>query len=325
MRISASEKMEIIQIVERSELGVKRTLQELKINRSTFYNWYAKYRRQGFDGLKDHYPGRKHYWNQIPDEIKELVVKVALNCPEKSSREVAAFYTEHYKYYVSESSVYRILKKRGLVAPAVFNIISAADEFEDKTTHVNQMWQTDFTYLKVKSWGWYYLSTLLDDYSRYIVTWKLCKTMKERDVEATIDQALFKHSIPREQRPTLLSDNGSCYIANGLKTYLNRLGLNHIRGAANHPQTQGKIERYHRSMKSVLMLENYFSPEELERKIAHWVNYYNNQRYHEAINNLTPADMFFGRDKQKLQERETIKRLTMIKRKRDYKLKILSS
>ncbi len=324
MRISQEEKMEIIRIVENSPLGVKRTLRELSINRSTFYNWYAKYQQYGYNGLADKQPERKHYWNQIPDAIREQVVKAALEYPEKSSREVAAFYTEHYRYYVSESSVYRILKHRGLIAPPVFRLVSAADEFKDKTTMVNEMWQTDFTYLKVRGWGWYYLSTILDDYSRYIVSWKLCKTMKDEDVQATINEAYKQYYIPREDRPRLLSDNGSCYIAKGLKKYLDFVGMNHVRGAANHPQTQGKIERYHRSMKSLLNLEHYFSPGELEQKIDQWVNYYNLERYHEALDNLTPADVYFGRAEQKLKEREAIKQLTMLKRKKLYQQKILT-
>lgn len=315
--------MEIIRIVENSPFGVKRTLKELKVNRSTFYNWYARYQQYGYDGLVDKQPQRKHYWNQIPDVIKEQVVKVALEYPEKSSREVAAFYTEYYRYYVSESSVYRILKQRGLITPPVFSLISAADEFKDKTSRVNEMWQTDFTYLMVKGWGWYYLSTILDDYSRYIVSWKLCKTMKDEDVKAAIEEAYQKHHIPREDRPRLLSDNGSCYIAKGLRKYLNFVGMDHVRGAANHPQTQGKIERYHRSMKTLLHMDNYFSPEELESKIDQWVNYYNCERYHEALNNLTPADVYFGRDKQKIKERETIKEQTMLKRKKLYQQKLL--
>lgn len=319
MRFSQSEKMEIISLVEQSPIGVKRTLQELQINRSTFYRWYASYLKSGYDGLAPNPVNRNHYWNRIPDDIRKQVVEVALENTEKSSREVAAYYTEHYQYYISESSVYRILKAKGLILPSVFDMVSAADEFKDKTTAINQMWQTDFTYFKVKDWGWYYLSTILDDFSRYIVSWKLCKTMKEQDVQQTISKAYTSFDIPRDSRPRLLSDNGSCYIAKDLKKYLRKIGMDHVRGAANHPQTQGKIERYHRSMKSILLRDHFFSPEELERKIEQWVNYYNNNRYHESLNNLTPADVYFGRVEQKLKEREEIKRKTMLTRRKNFK------
>ncbi len=318
MRISQAEKMEIIRIVENSPIGAKRTLKELDINRSTFYNWYGKYLKDGYDGLADRKPNRKSFWNRIPQEIREQVVDVSLDMPEKSPREIAMFYTDHYHYHISESSVYRILKKRGLIAQAVYAVQSAAGEFKDKTTRINEMWQTDFTYFKVLGWGWYYLSTILDDYSRFIVSWRLCKTMKKEDVQATVTDALMAYHIPREQRPRLLSDNGACYIAGKLKEFLKGRGMDQVHGAPFHPQTQGKIERYHRSMKIVLLLDNHFSPEDLEKDIRAWVNYYNNERYHESLDNLTPADIYYGRAEQRLRERADIKRKTMEERRRIY-------
>lgn len=326
MRINQAEKMEIIRIVEHSPVGAKRTLKELQINRSTFYNWYGKYIKGGYDGLADKTPRRKGYWNRIPQEIRQQVVTVALDMPERSSREIAMFYTDHYRYHISESSVYRILKKRGLIAAAVYTVQPAADEFRDKTTRINEMWQTDFTYLKVLGhWGWYYLSTILDDYSRYIVAWRLCKNMKRQDVEDTVTDALATYDIPRENRPRLLSDNGSCYIAGKLKGFLKVRGIDQVHGAPFHPQTQGKIERYHRSMKIVLLQDNYFSPQDLEKEIKVWVNYYNNQRYHESLNNLTPADIYFGRAEQRLRERAQIKHQTMEERRRIYQQQKLVS
>ncbi len=160
MRISQTEKMEIIRIVENSPIGAKRTLKELDINRSTFYNWYGKYLKGGYDGLADKKPNRKNFWNRIPQKIREQVVDVSLDMPEKSPREIAMFYTDHYHYHISESSVYRMLKKRGLIAQAVYAVQPAADEFKNKTTRINELWQTDFTYFKVLGWGWYYLSTI---------------------------------------------------------------------------------------------------------------------------------------------------------------------
>lgn len=169
---------------------------------------------------------------------------------------------------MSESSVYRILKERGLITAPAHIFITAADEFSKKTAFVNQMWQTDFTYFKILGWGWYYLSTVLDDYSRYIVHWELCKGMKVEDVKRTVDRAIIKAKIVTKQRPKLLSDNGSCYIASDLKDYLkNSYDMDQIHGRPFHPQTQGKIERYHRTMKNVVKLDNYYCPEELERAL----------------------------------------------------------
>ncbi|WP_244628290.1 DDE-type integrase/transposase/recombinase [Tardiphaga robiniae] len=99
-------------------------------------------------------------------------------------------FTDERKYFVSEASVYRLLKAHDLITSPAYVVIKAANEFKDKTTAINQLWQTDFTYLKITGWGWYYLSTVLDDFSRYIVAWRLGPTMCASDVTATLDQAL---------------------------------------------------------------------------------------------------------------------------------------
>ena len=124
----------------------------------------------------------RRLWNRIPDDVRRRIVGLALDVPELSPRELAVRFTETEKYFVSEASVYRLLKSLDLITSPAFIVIKAADEFRDKTTAINQLWQTDFTYLKVIGWGWMYLSTILDDYSRYIIAWKLCSTMKSRDV-----------------------------------------------------------------------------------------------------------------------------------------------
>ena len=190
MHYSQNEKYEIIKLVEQSDLGVIRTLKQLKINKTTFYNWYNKYLDNGYDGLARKVSKRKGAWNKINEADRDKVLEISLEKPELSSRELAWHITDNYRYYISESSVYRILKENGLISIPSFRIMSASDSFHDKTTAVNQMWQTDFTYFKIVGWGWYYLSTILDDYSRVIVTWRLCN-MKAEDVTQTLDEALL--------------------------------------------------------------------------------------------------------------------------------------
>ena len=187
------------------------------------------------------------------------------------------------------------------------------DEFHDKTTAINQLWQTDFTYLKVIGWGWFYLSTVLDDYSRYIIAWKLCTTMKVDDVTDTLEVALQASGCDRvsvQHRPRLLSDNGSSYISGDLAEWLEDQSMDHVRGAPYHPQTQGKIERWHQTLKNRVLLENYFLPGDLKASIEAFVTHYNYERYHESLKNVTPADVYFGRDKVILLERERIKHQT---------------
>ncbi len=219
---------------------------------------------------------------------------------------------------MSEASVYRILKAHDLITSPAFVVIKAADEFTDKTTAPNQLWQTDFTYLKVIGWGYFYLSTILDDYSRYIVAWKLCTNMKAGDVTDTLELALEASgcdSATVRHKPRLLSDNGSSYISHDLAEWLDNQGMDHVRGAPNHPQTQGKIERWHQTMKNRVLLENYYLPGALERAVAAFVEHYNHSRYHESLGNLTPADVYFGRGQTILNERRTTKEKTMKQRR----------
>lgn len=324
MRFTQQEKFEIIRLVETSEIGANRTLKEIGVNKSTFYNWYNRYLEDGFDGLAPKPRTRNTYWNKIPDKVKKDVVDMALDFPEESSRNLACKMIDENKYYISESSVYRILRKEGLITQPAFDLIAAANEYKDKTTRINQMWQTDFTYMKIVGWGWYYLSTILDDYSRYIIYWELCSTMTTKDVEQTVNNALELAGIPAAQRPKLLSDNGPCYISNQFKEYIENMDIKHVRGKPNHPQTQGKIERYHRSMKNIIKLDNYYFPEQLKERLAEFVDYYNNRRYHESLQNLTPADVYFGRGEKILKQRQIIKMNTMKKRRKEHLIRVLN-
>ena len=318
MRYPAAEKLEIIRIVEQSHLPVRRTLEQIGVSRATFYRWCDQYQTGGPEALGDRPCRPDRIWNRIPDDVRSRIIDLALEAPELSPRELAVRFTDTESYFVSEASVYRLLKAHDLITSTAFIVVKAADEFHTKTTAPNQLWQTDFTYLKVIGWGWFYLSTILDDFSRYIIAWKLCTTMKVEDVTETLklalqasgrDQARIRH------RPRLLSDNGSSYVAADLADWLKEQKIGHIRGAPCHPQTQGKIERWHRTLKNRMLLENYYLPGDLKAQIEAFIEHYNHRRYHESLRNLTPADVYFGRGQTILLERERIKRQTIQQRR----------
>ena len=324
MKPSPSDRVEIIRLVEESHLPARRTLELLGIARSSFYRWYDRYQRGGPEALADRPSRPDRVWNRIPDEMRTQIIEMALDCPELSPRELAVRFTDEKRYFVSEASVYRLLKSQDLITSPAYIVIKAADEFREKTTAPNQLWQTDFTYLKITGWGWYYLSTILDDYSRYIVAWKLCVTMKAQDVTDTLDLALAKSGLDQVNvghRPRLLSDNGASYISGDLAEWLDDKKIEHIRGAPYHPQTQGKIERWHQTLKNRILLNNYYLPRELEEQISVFVENYNNKRLHESLNNLTPADVYFGRGQAILEERERIKKNTIQNRRLQHQLK----
>ncbi len=170
----------------------------------------------------------------------------------------------------------------------------------------------------VFGWGWYYLSTVLDDHSRFIVAWDLCESMSAPDVKQTVSKAMAVAGLSKKNAPRLLSDNGSCYISSELKSFLKTKGIDPIHGRPCHPQTQGKIEHYHRTMKNVVKLDNYYSPEELIRALEKFVYYYNYERYHESINNLRPCDVYFGQAEKILKQREKTKTETIKLRRQNY-------
>ena len=314
MRYPASEKIEIIRIVEQSPLSARKTLDQIGVPRATFYRWYDQYQTGGPEALDDRPSQAGRIWNRIPDAVRDRIIELALEQSELSPRELAVRFSDTQGYFVSEASVYRLLKAHDLITSPAFIVMKAANEFHDKTTAPNEMWQTDFTYLKIIGWGWQYLSTVLDDFSRYIIAWKLCTTMKAEDVTDTLEMALTASGCDQahvRHKPRLLSDNGSSYVSGDLAEWLDKQRMDHTRGAPYHPQTQGKIERWHQTLKNRILLENYYLPGDLEAQIGRFIEYYNHNRYHESLDNLTPADVYFGRGQAILQERHRIKRKTI--------------
>jgi putative transposase len=318
MMYTASEKLAIIRLVEESELSIRRTLREIKVSRTSFYRWYRAYEENGLDGLENQSRAVRQHWNRIPDSVRELIIEVALERPDLTPRELAWHITDTHDYFVSESSVYRLLKAHDQITSPQFTVMSASDKFQNPTSRINELWQTDFTYFRVVGWGWYFLSTVLDDYSRYIISWRLTTTMAASDVTVTLEDALRVTGLSEARvrhRPRLLSDNGPCYISGELKSWLKQQEIEHTRGSPYHPMTQGKIERYHRSMKNVVKLEHYYYPWELEKAIEEWVHHYNHERHHESLDNVTPADVFGGRRNAIMDQRALVKARTMTQRK----------
>ena len=299
---------------------MRRTLREIPIPRATFSRWYRRYEAAGIEGLHPRPSAARRYWNRIPAPIRQRVVDLALAAPERTPRELAWQFTDREGHFLSESSVYRILKAYDLIASPAFVVLTAGQTFQHPTDRPNELWQTDFTDLHVISWGWYYLSPVLDDDSRYILAWTLRTSMGATDVMETLDLARAAAGVDRVPvvpRPRLLSENGPCYISAPLATYLERQGLPHTRSAPYHPMTQGTIERDHRSLKNVVTLDHSYTPWDLERTIARFVEDYHHRRYHESLQTVTPADVDFGRQATILARRDRIKRRTLQRRKRE--------
>ena len=248
--MASEHKLEVLRAVEASDLPVQEVLAQLEIPRSTYYRWRRNFRRRGLAGLRDRPPGPGRVWYQILPQERDRVLEMALLFPEWSSREVSCHVTDSCGFTVSESSVYRILKAEALIREVQARSFPVEAEYRIKTTRPNQQWKTDAIYLLVKNWGWYYQISVLDDFSRRILAWGLQPAMRAGDFSQVVEAAAEKTGVeqaPFSDRPRLVTDRGPALISKDFGQYLETKGLGHILASPYHPQTNGKIERYHRS------------------------------------------------------------------------------
>jgi len=306
--MSAGDKAVILAQVENQSRGKRQALMALGIPKSSYYRW-----RQGQSA------NRKRPWNRITPAEEDKIMAVARESPELSSRQLSAWITDNEGFAVSESTVYRILRREGLVKRQEMQV-TADKEYHTKTTRPHQMWATDASYFRVVGWGYYYLVTVMDDYFRFILGWKLQKDMSANSLIEVVQEAVDATGmtdVPVEDRTRLLSDNGSGYVSRAFRDYLRLVGIGHILAAPFHPQTNGKVERYQQSLKREVNQLPYELPSQLEQAIADFVDYYNYRRYHKALGNVTPADVLYGRRGYILERRKEVQVQT-INRRRDY-------
>ncbi len=311
------QKREVIELVRRSPLPKRHTLAELGVPPSTYYRWQRRFRQQGEQGLVDCRPQPGVVWNRLRPQEQKTILTEALRQPDLSPRELAYWVTDHTGFSVSESSVYRLLKRHGLIREVQVVGFPAGKEYRVKTRRINEQWQSDVSYFFVVGWGWYYLISVLDDYSRFILAWDLKADMTAQSISEVVQQAVEwtgMEQVPIEDRTRLLSDRGSGYLARAFEDYLRTLAIQHIYCSPHHPQTNGKLERFHETLKARLNLLVYTSPESLRAAMADFIDFYNYRRYHEGIKNVTPADVYFGRQEEILKRREEQKQATIYRR-----------
>jgi putative transposase len=313
--VKASDKEEILAVVASSPLPRRQVLARLGLPKSTYYRWL---KRQAEGRLEDRPGGSRRPWNKLRPEEEEIILTKATEAPELSPRQLALRITDMEGFYISESTVYRILKREGLVKAAQVVGFKANREYHHKTSRTHELWATDCAHLKVEGWGWYYLVTVMDDFSRFILAWELQANMAAPSLIEVVQEAVDLTNmtdVPVEDRTALLSDNGPGYLSRRFSQYLRLVGINHITAAPYHPETNGKIERYHRTVKGEIKLLPYETPSALRGAIRSFVEYYNYERYHEGLGNVTPYDVYTGRRDELLQQRKEVRRSTLEARK----------
>ena len=294
-------------------------LKELGIPRSTYYKWRKAFRRDGHEGLKRTASARQRIWNRLLPEEREEVLRVAKLHPELSSRLLSVKITDEGEFSVSESTVFRILKQSGLIAPRPVEDMPAAKEWRHKTKCPDDLWQCDATNFFVVGWGYYKLIPVLDDFSRKIIADELRPDETAYSiadvVELAIEKAKTEGHLQDGKMPRLYTDNGPGFASKLMDEYLTARGIKHIFGTPYHPQGRGKIERFNRTIKENVCLVVYCSPDELREAIREGINTYNNTP-HEALQNVSPNDVYAGRQEEILQRRKEKKILTMVRRKK---------
>lgn len=312
--MNMDEKLDLIKAVEESGFSNELALKHLDVPRSTYYRWKAKFKKHGKKGLKDQSSRPLRQWNEVLQKERDLILKLAEENPDLSSREISYKMTDEHENYISESTVFRVLKSKGLIRSREIKTFPAGSEYKYKPQRINEQWQTDATYLFVKGWGWYYLISVLDDFSRKIIAWKLMTSMTADDFSWAVEAACKKAGLSNAGpfvMPKLVSDRGPALISGEFGDYLEEKGMGHILASPYHPQTNGKIERYHRSIKEEIKLFVWTSPDALKAAIGKFIHYYNTKRYHESLGNVTPDDVYYGRRLEIIEKRKEVKKKTL--------------
>ena len=232
--MSGSEKAAVLARVASSGLPKCKVLDELGVPRSTYYRWQ---RRKEQQGLEDKGGGGKPPWNKLTSREVHRILSAAREMPDLSCRQLAAWITDNMGFSASESTVYRILRGEGLEERAEVRL-AAGKEYHLETTGPRQMWATDASYFRVVGWGYYYMVTVMDDHSRFILAHRLQRDMTSDSLIEVVQEAVDRtgmDQVPIEDRTRLLSDNGPGYVSRAFRDYLAMVGIKHILATPFHP------------------------------------------------------------------------------------------
>ena len=275
-------------LAERTELAHKQLVAWLGVARSKYYEWRRRYGKANeHNGLV-----RRDFW--LEDWERDAIEAYFIAHPTDGYRRLTYMMLDEDIVAASPSTVYRALKKAGLLDQRKLKPSKKGTGFV-QPLRPHQEWHIDVTYVNL-SGTFYYLCSVLDGFSRYIVHWELREAMKEKDVELIVQRALEK--FPNE-KPRLISDNGPQFIARDFKDFIRLAGMSHVRTSPYYPQSNGKQERMQGTIKKECIREKCpRTLDEAQRWVGEYIEHYNTKRLHSAIGYITPLDMLEGRQKE---------------------------
>lgn len=280
---------------ERTSYPIERLLNLYGISPSTYYGWFNRDK-----SIKSKRPKRsKNYKSLLPEEI-QVVKSFRCDNPEEGYRKLTWMMIDQNIAFIPEITVYRLLKSLNMLSMGISGD-KADKEYKNKPLYVHHHWHTDIAYIKIRG-VFYYLIMMLDGYSRFLLNWELMTDMTEFSVSLFIQAT--REQYP-EREPMLIMDNGTQFISKDFKDMLSEIDLQPVHTRRNHPQTNGKIERMNGTVKTEAIRKNTPVTHKEACSILNDFQYvYNYQRLHAGIQYLRPADMFFYRAKQILNDRK---------------------
>lgn len=325
MRFRAEEKLEIIALARYSGLGFEKTLSLFGVSPYRVWRWIRGMEQEGFTGLLDRPPIPGSSPNRTRDEEEAIILKKAEQCTHLNHRKLAHQIFRDHDIFVSESLVYRVLKRHNLIRAKGGFKIKAGDSWTNQPQAPDEIWHTDISYIACglndngKGVFWY-LIAVLDGYSRYVVSWDIYPDMTRERCFQVVDQAILLAQLSWDRRPRLLSDNGKQFRARTARQFFKELcNLEQIFTASHHPETNGKIERLFESAKYEALYRNdYDSSDEARTILAEFFDYYNNHRLHQALEYRTPREVYYGLNQDYTERRQRAKLEKLAQRKRYY-------
>jgi len=286
---------EIMRLHEKTMISLKILVQYAGIPWRTWLEWQT---RRGIETKHNNNTPRNNYLT--PEEIKAIVMYCIAN-PLKGYRMQCWEMVDRNIAFVSCSSVYNIIKRHNLDKKWADAVEMAKRGFDQPKT-IHEQWHIDFSYIRIGG-AFYYFLGILDGFSRKMLNWRLCENMAGINAEILVAQT--KERFPEAINPRIISDNGSQFISKDFVELLTLLEFGHTLTSANHPQSNGKLERFNRTLKTEhVRRAAYLSYQDASQRMAEWILYYNNERLHSAIWYLTPNDVFYGRTSRRLAERK---------------------